>query len=344
MGQPANGATVRVGARDMAYRSAEDEDEEEELSSADEGDIGAGRGPRDAGGRADDDFDEFEDSAAQYSAGPSPGGGTQQVTNQPFDEAMDLSESDGGSENNSPTPRGSKSGAGGEGRGNATSRPRADAVTNQPFDEAMELSSEGSVDDHDEEDDDDDASPGPSPEPQPGARAQMGSSTGMGARAAMSAAPAPREEMPAQLEAMARRPEAAPAHRDDDDDFGNGGDESGGPIPEGLYDPAEYDNLQVSAEIKELFQHITRYKAHNIELETKMRPFIPDYIPAVGDIDPFVKVSPAHPATCAADELAAAVCILGAQPPRHSRCPRRPAASTGAAARCQDGQPRPRDA
>ena len=33
-----------------------------------------------------------------------------------------------------------------------------------------------------------------------------------------------------------------------------------------------------------------RYKPHNIELETKMRPFIPDYIPAVGDIDPFVKV------------------------------------------------------
>jgi intraflagellar transport protein 46 len=35
---------------------------------------------------------------------------------------------------------------------------------------------------------------------------------------------------------------------------------------------------------------VPRYKPHNIELETKMRPFIPDYIPAVGDIDPFVKV------------------------------------------------------
>ena len=59
------------------------------------------------------------------------------------------------------------------------------------------------------------------------------------------------------------------------------------PVPEGLYDPAKY---AVSAEIKELFQHITRYKAHNIELETRMRPFIPDYIPAVGDIDPFIKI------------------------------------------------------
>jgi len=48
--------------------------------------------------------------------------------------------------------------------------------------------------------------------------------------------------------------------------------------------------LGVSDEINELFQYITRYKPHAIELETKMRPFIPDYIPAVGDIDSFVKV------------------------------------------------------
>ena len=57
-----------------------------------------------------------------------------------------------------------------------------------------------------------------------------------------------------------------------------------------MYDPAEFASLPVSAEISELFQYITRYKPHNIELETKMRPFIPDYIPAVGDIDPFIKV------------------------------------------------------
>merc|ERR1719181_576045 len=77
---------------------------------------------------------------------------------------------------------------------------------------------------------------------------------------------------------------------DDDDEYGNGGEGSNAPVAEGMYDPAEFANLQVSAEIKELFQYITRYKPHNIELETKMRPFIPDYIPAVGDIDPFIKV------------------------------------------------------
>ncbi len=33
-----------------------------------------------------------------------------------------------------------------------------------------------------------------------------------------------------------------------------------------------------------------RYKPQNIELETKLKPFIPDYIPAVGGLDEFIKV------------------------------------------------------
>uniref|UniRef100_A0A8C4YSZ9 Intraflagellar transport protein 46 homolog n=1 Tax=Gopherus evgoodei TaxID=1825980 RepID=A0A8C4YSZ9_9SAUR len=48
--------------------------------------------------------------------------------------------------------------------------------------------------------------------------------------------------------------------------------------------------LPVSAEIKELFQYIRRYTPQLIELEQKLQPFIPDFIPAVGDIDAFLKV------------------------------------------------------
>ena len=33
-----------------------------------------------------------------------------------------------------------------------------------------------------------------------------------------------------------------------------------------------------------------RYTPQAIELETRFKPFIPDYIPAVGDIDAFIKV------------------------------------------------------
>lgn len=56
------------------------------------------------------------------------------------------------------------------------------------------------------------------------------------------------------------------------------------------YDPAEFDHLPVSKELKELFQHIKRYTPQNMELDLKLRPFIPDYIPAIGDIDAFIKV------------------------------------------------------
>jgi hypothetical protein len=56
------------------------------------------------------------------------------------------------------------------------------------------------------------------------------------------------------------------------------------------YDPSEYDHLQVGKELKELFQHIRRYTPQTTELDTKLKPFIPEYIPAVGDIDAFLKV------------------------------------------------------
>ncbi|KAK7910455.1 hypothetical protein WMY93_015139 [Mugilogobius chulae] len=69
---------------------------------------------------------------------------------------------------------------------------------------------------------------------------------------------------------------------DDDDDQPK--------TPEGAYDPNDYANLPVSSEGKELFQYITRYTPQTIELEHVLKPFIPDFIPAVGDIDAFLKV------------------------------------------------------
>ncbi|XP_071579697.1 intraflagellar transport protein 46 homolog [Temnothorax nylanderi] len=60
--------------------------------------------------------------------------------------------------------------------------------------------------------------------------------------------------------------------------------------PIDLYDPKEFENLEASTEVKELFQNIIRYAPQRIELNYKLMPFIPDYIPAVGDIDAFIKV------------------------------------------------------
>merc|ERR1712227_46634 len=43
-------------------------------------------------------------------------------------------------------------------------------------------------------------------------------------------------------------------------------------------------------EVKDLFDYIIRYIPQKIELDYKLKPFIPDYIPAVGDIDALIKV------------------------------------------------------
>jgi intraflagellar transport protein 46 len=80
-------------------------------------------------------------------------------------------------------------------------------------------------------------------------------------------------------------------HEDDEDDDEDDDDDVAAPPPEGMYDPSEFDHLNVSAEIKELFSDILRYTPQAIELETRFKPFIPEFIPAVGDIDAFIKVS-----------------------------------------------------
>ncbi|XP_006642340.2 intraflagellar transport protein 46 homolog isoform X1 [Lepisosteus oculatus] len=79
---------------------------------------------------------------------------------------------------------------------------------------------------------------------------------------------------------------------EDDSDETESDEEEGehGSAPEGAYDPADFDHLPVTTEIKELFQYITRYTPQTIELDHKLKPFIPDFIPAVGDIDAYLKV------------------------------------------------------
>ena len=45
----------------------------------------------------------------------------------------------------------------------------------------------------------------------------------------------------------------------------------------------------------ELFDYIVRYVPQKIDLDYKLKPFIPDFIPAVGDIDAFIKVESNNP-------------------------------------------------
>ncbi len=52
----------------------------------------------------------------------------------------------------------------------------------------------------------------------------------------------------------------------------------------------DYDNLDISDEFKELFQLIDVYEPIDLELETPLKCFIPPYIPAVGEVDPMIKI------------------------------------------------------
>lgn len=93
-----------------------------------------------------------------------------------------------------------------------------------------------------------------------------------------------------QLEGSPHDDDTEEEEEDDDYDEDTEDDDEPGDVPEGAYDPADYTNLPVSSEIRELFQYITRYTPQTMELEHGLKPFIPGFIPAVGDIDAFLKV------------------------------------------------------
>jgi intraflagellar transport protein 46 len=86
-----------------------------------------------------------------------------------------------------------------------------------------------------------------------------------------------------------------PAKPQDDDSNSSSDDSSGsednGPPRQGLvYNPDDFKDLKVSSDIQDCFNHIGHHTPQNIELESILKPFIPEFIPAVGDIDAFVKV------------------------------------------------------
>eukprot|EP01006_Ploeotia_vitrea_P037747 TRINITY_DN66166_c5_g13_i1.p1 TRINITY_DN66166_c5_g13~~TRINITY_DN66166_c5_g13_i1.p1 ORF type:complete len:413 (-),score=262.15 TRINITY_DN66166_c5_g13_i1:30-1268(-) len=82
---------------------------------------------------------------------------------------------------------------------------------------------------------------------------------------------------------------------EDDDEDGDDGEvsavnNSGADLlPDTAYDPEEHKLMDVSPEISQLFDYIGRYQPMHIQLETKLTPFIPEFIPSVGEVDGFLK-------------------------------------------------------
>jgi intraflagellar transport protein 46 len=103
-----------------------------------------------------------------------------------------------------------------------------------------------------------------------------------------------------QAKAAAPQSSKAPPQAQDEDDGESGSEESDGEEGgghqnydniDGAYNPRDYSHLNVSTEIRDLFQYIERYKVQPVELETSLKCFIPDYIPAIGEMDAFIKVA-----------------------------------------------------
>lgn len=82
-----------------------------------------------------------------------------------------------------------------------------------------------------------------------------------------------------------RRPAAGEDEESSDDDFIEKGASAAA-----AYNPAEFAHMDVPPEVAEVFEFIARFKPSTFPIEPRLRPFIPDYIPAIGDIDEFIKV------------------------------------------------------
>ncbi|KAI9333311.1 intraflagellar transport complex B protein 46 [Obelidium mucronatum] len=78
---------------------------------------------------------------------------------------------------------------------------------------------------------------------------------------------------------------------DDDEEEDDEDDDEISAAAYGVKDNPSFKDSSLSEEMKEIFQYISRYHPQEIELEPQLQCFIPEFIPAIGDIDAFIKIS-----------------------------------------------------
>lgn len=228
-----------------------------------------------------DDGDEFnyQDEGADMGSNNKDG----VIENQPHDEALSL---DGSSDDESvPSPSSQTNGADTLGASGGGKNGEEEVVENQPFDEAISISDDESVM---SQETGSKASPDVAA---PRGQGQQNLPDGEYSIEGMN--------MPGShdgLDTPTRMPQgsdSSSSESDSDSDLDGGGFEEGETKftgEEGGYDPKQFENLDVAEEIRNLFDYIGRYNPHKMELEPVLQPFIPDYVPAVGDIDAFIKL------------------------------------------------------
>ncbi|XP_053695946.1 intraflagellar transport protein 46 homolog [Sabethes cyaneus] len=61
-------------------------------------------------------------------------------------------------------------------------------------------------------------------------------------------------------------------------------------VEEKEFNPKFYENIEAPNELKDIFQYITRFSPQRVSIDYKLKIFVPDFIPSVGDIDAFLKI------------------------------------------------------
>jgi len=249
-------------------------------------------------GAGDDDIDDEDEDQVDFSPektpAPSPGdpaAPADTYENQPFDEAMALTDESSISDQ-------SDGEADADGLGALPGGVDSMMVTNQSYDEAIDVSdastvsptatTPGMMQHHAQDEESSDDGEGYNDGPMTGDMHDMN----------------------------AQDTESSSDSDDSDGDIGDAqgisgmaedGEAAFKPI-EGGYNPADFENIDCSADVKDLFMYISRYKPHQVELESCLKPFIPEFIPAVGDIDAFIRVP--RPDNCAAKEDTIGLTVL----------------------------------
>jgi intraflagellar transport protein 46 len=151
-------------------------------------------------------------------------------------------------------------------------------VENKQYDEAI------SIDDEDE----DDLSTPPSSDAGSPRAEQPGASKGDPRPNAAKAGSRARQG--GQAEEDSSSESSGESGSSSDSEAEGSGDAKKGSEPTGAYNPDDYKGMKVSSEVEELFTYIQRYKPHTIELDATLKPFIPELIPSIGEVDAFLKM------------------------------------------------------
>jgi len=114
--------------------------------------------------------------------------------------------------------------------------------------------------------------------------------SGPGGGAEGNAAPAGKQRKPGSGSGGEESESGSDSSTSESSDEDEDGKKQGSSMPAGAYNPGDFSNMNVSPDVEDLFKHITNHKPHTIELDTPLKPFIPELIPSIGEVDACLKM------------------------------------------------------